>query len=1070
MPKMSGNPAASDPKKAPRALLRAIVWVAGIFLAIFLLLALALYLLRMPVAAFLVQRYFAELGIPAEITFSELSRTHTTLRVRLGDPSNADFTAETFSASLEFPSLFSMPAVTAAQIEGGRLKLAYDGEKMSFGSLAPLMGLSAGGGGPVPDVTIKGSTLVAETPFGAVSFAVDAESKNGRLTRLDARLNPSTAKSGTFSAAFSEGSIKANDVGETLDITLSLAVANAVMAETKATGIQVSGELRGIIWTMENGAARFHLQRAELAADASEITGNGFSSTKPSLRFRTGAAEGSSENGRITALAPLDAEMTSGETAAGSARFNAVSANFASAPASLTAQEGRYTLSGPTRVRATLKDTSFEGAAAETIDIDFGSESATADFSNTGWSLAGTTHAVIDGTTVKYALTEGTAQGSARAEFDGAVRMGSTAATANLAGSVTGNATLPERAARGIAGSVPLLNSDPAFVSALTASLRSVSLNAPDIGIAHENGETSLSLNSPFTANGAGGTKFNLARAANSPVMRMTKDATEGAISFNLSGKGLPEARVVLSSYRMAGDSFNASAIFDARLDYRDMHGIHVSGPGDLRANATGSSLLAPRCAEIQIASFTPGGFALAGDSHGQFCAASGKPLFALQGNTWRLDGQWTLPRAAIDLVGANLSAGQGTIALRGTPVGLTSGEFELARGILTDGVTPARFNSIGAGAKGTITPSGITTRIGLTSKQTSFASIVVTQSLATGNGSAEIDASMLSFAPARLQPTDISPMLTALGTRFTGTANFTGKFAWENGTVTSGGRFATTGMGFVGPAGEVRDAAATIEFSSLLPVAAESGQKFTAARVESFVPMENVSASFAFTQQAVRLEAASATIGGGKVSVDPMTYVFSPDAVTQGTLHLSSIDVTPLLEAGGLGGRVSAKARIGGIVPFSMGPEGLRFANGRIEAEGPGRIAIKREALTGSADVGAAGTAPPNAIQDFAYQAMENLAFDRLDATVDSIANGRLGVLFHIVGRHDPEVAGDARLPVSGLIRGTAFDKPIPLPKGTPVDLRLDTSLNLDELLAVYFGRQTAMAPPQSPATMGSK
>ncbi len=1039
-------------------------------MAIFLLIALALYLLRMPVAAFLAQRYFAELGIPAEVSFSELSRTHTTLRVRLGDPSNADFVAETFSASLQFPSLFSLPAVTAAQIEGGRLKLAYDGAKMSFGSLAPLLGLGAGGGGPVPDVTIKGSTLVAETPFGEVSFVVDAEAKNGRLVRLDARLNPSTAKSGTFSAALREGSIKANDVGETLDITLSLAAAKAAMEDYTATDIAASGELRGIEWRFDNGVLRFRLPRAELALGAKEITASGFSTAEPSLRLRTGTVEGSFENERIVALAPLDAEITAGETAAGGARLNSVSANFASAPGSLTAQEGRYALSGPARVRGTLKGTSFEGTAAETIDIDIGSESATADYSNTGWSLAGTAHAVINGATLKYTLTEGAAQGSARAEFDGPVRMGSTAATANLTGSVKGDATLPERAARVLAGSVPLLNSDPAFVSALATSIRSISLNAPGIGITHENGETILSLNAPITANGAGGAKLSLARAGNSPAIRMTKDTTDGAISLDLSGARLPQARIAISSYRAAGDDFSASAMIDARLDYRDMHGIRVSGPGELRANANGVSVLAPRCAEIQVASFTPGGFALAGDSQGQLCAASGRPLFALQGNTWRLDGQWTIPRASIALLAANLSAGQGTVGLRGTASGLTSGEFELARGILTDGVTPARFNSIGAGARGTITPSGITTRIALSSKQTQFANIAVTQSLATGNGSAEIDAPMLSFAPARLQPTDISPMLTALGTRFTGTANFTGKFAWENGTVTSGGRFATTGMGFVGPAGEVRNAAATIDFSSLLPFAAESGQKFTAARIESFVPMENVSASFSFTQQAVRLEAASATIGGGKASVDPMTYVFSPDAVTQGTLHLSNIDVTALLQAAGLGGRVSAKARIGGIVPFSMGPEGLRFANGRIGAEAPGRIAIKREALTGSADVGAAGAAPPNAIQDFAYQAMENLAFDKLDATVDSVANGRLGVLFHIVGRHDPEVAGDARLPVSGLIRGTAFDKPIPLPKGTPVDLRLDTSLNLDELLAVYFGRQAAMAPPQSPATMGPK
>ena len=40
---------------------------------------------------------------------------------------------------------------------------------------------------------------------------------------------------------------------------------------------------------------------------------------------------------------------------------------------------------------------------------------------------------------------------------------------------------------------------------------------------------------------------------------------------------------------------------------------------------------------------------------------------------------------------------------------------------------------------------------------------------------------------------------------------------------------------------------------------------------------------------------------------------------------------------------------------------------------------------------------------------------------------------------------------PGSALLRGHAFDKPLPLPKGTPVDLTLDTSLNLDDILNAY-------------------
>jgi Dicarboxylate transport len=96
----------------------------------------------------------------------------------------------------------------------------------------------------------------------------------------------------------------------------------------------------------------------------------------------------------------------------------------------------------------------------------------------------------------------------------------------------------------------------------------------------------------------------------------------------------------------------------------------------------------------------------------------------------------------------------------------------------------------------------------------------------------------------------------------------------------------------------------------------------------------------------------------------------------------------------------------------------------------------------------------PPNAVQDFAYQALENLAFDQLEGTVNSRPMGRLGVLLHIKGRNDPATAAEPRVGVLDLLRGRAFDKPLPLPKGTPIDLTLDTSLNLDELLNSYFNR----------------
>ena len=91
------------------------------------------------------------------------------------------------------------------------------------------------------------------------------------------------------------------------------------------------------------------------------------------------------------------------------------------------------------------------------------------------------------------------------------------------------------------------------------------------------------------------------------------------------------------------------------------------------------------------------------------------------------------------------------------------------------------------------------------------------------------------------------------------------------------------------------------------------------------------------------------------------------------------------------------------------------------------------------------------NSVQDLAYQALEYLAFDSLSAEVNSVAAGRLQIVFHIKGRSDPPKPQQAEIQFGDILNGTVMQKPIALPSGTPIDLTLDTSLNFDELLKSY-------------------
>jgi hypothetical protein len=101
----------------------------------------------------------------------------------------------------------------------------------------------------------------------------------------------------------------------------------------------------------------------------------------------------------------------------------------------------------------------------------------------------------------------------------------------------------------------------------------------------------------------------------------------------------------------------------------------------------------------------------------------------------------------------------------------------------------------------------------------------------------------------------------------------------------------------------------------------------------------------------------------------------------------------------------------------------------------------------------------------------LENLAFESLSAELNSVANGRLQIVFHIKGRSDPPQHQTADVSIKDILNGTALYKPIPLPSGTPVDLTLDTSLNFDELLKSYAEAWSkTLSPEGQPASSGAK
>jgi len=411
-------------------------------------------------------------------------------------------------------------------------------------------------------------------------------------------------------------------------------------------------------------------------------------------------------------------------------------------------------------------------------------------------------------------------------------------------------------------------------------------------------------------------------------------------------------------------------------------------------------------------------------------------------------------------------------IGLSGAGGGKPAGTFVVTAARLADGVSPTRFTPMALEGRFTLANDQIEGRldVGLASRTGQLARVDVTHDLPSGAGRAVLEPTRLTFVIDGLQPAQIAPA-AAFASKVEGPVDVSAGFGWGPGGVTGSASAVIEGLDFNAPGGRLFGLQGKLDFPSLMPaVVTAPEQHLTATRFESAVPLTALDVRFALDAEALRISGASAELAKGSVRLDSLALSLTPGATATSSLHAAGVDLGEIIASFDLADSFQIEARVQATLPFSLTPEGIRIANGRIAAEGPGRLSIARAALTGvsatpAAAVASAPGAPPaelstNAVQDFAYQALENLAFQSLDATVNSRPMGRLGVIFRLAGRHDPETGRQARIGLLDLLRGTAFEAPIPLPKGTPVDLTLDTSLNFDDLMAAYgsMGRSGAV------------
>jgi hypothetical protein len=663
---------------------------------------------------------------------------------------------------------------------------------------------------------------------------------------------------------------------------------------------------------------------------------------------------------------------------------------------------------------------------------------------------------------VRGAARDPVFQGQANAQAKAGAATAGALSLASLAGAAEGplsasraglRAQLTARGAAqgGWSGLGPPTREDLPEVAALKRAAKAFRIDAPAVALDLGGPRISARLVRLMRVVSASGAVAELAARGNAPVL----GPRGGAVRLAVTGGGLPALDADVGRLEVA-DGVTASGRLRVRGNLGVAQGADLATSGRLTASGGRVAWVADACASFAAARLELGVNDVEHPA-GRLCPTA-SPLFAYAAGRWRVAGRAQGVAAAAPFLQARGSAGAGPLTIDGRGGRFTArAQVQALR--LDDAAPERRFNPLQL--TGVVDLAAGVWRAELAAREASGHAVGEAHLVHDGGlgaGYVTLETGPLTFAEGGLQPDELSPLAAAVGPPVTGQTRFEGRFDWARSGVASAGKLSLQGLDFVSAAGRVEGFSGEIAFQSLAPLITAPDQTLRIAKVDAIVPVTDLSAHVGVSAGALTIAGGEAAVGGGHVRIESLEVPFDAKAPVKGVLLFDGVQLHDLVEASPFGDRVDLDARVSGRVPFTRGPEGVRIASGALKAIQPGRLSIQRTALTGVAAEGAltgpaAAAAPdPNAtFTDFAYQAMENLAFDTLEASVQSQADGRLGVLFHIVGRHDPPKRQEIRLGLMDLIRKRFLGQKLPLPSGTGVNLTLDTTLNLDDLLADY-------------------
>lgn len=1031
--------------------------LTAVIVGVLILLA-ALYLNRRMVAREILVGWLDRQGIAAEVEVERIELNGFVGRILVGDPEDPDFVAERVEVDYSLTAPWSEVGFGARpsriRLVAPSLRATWQDGRFSFGSLDPLIERFTGR--PVqpeassPLVLVEQGELRLTTAYGPVRVLADARIEDSRLVRLTARMPTSALALDDQSVQGLTADLDLTTRGDRTILRLTAAADNASGADTIARDLTLNVEAvlpypKGTPLRLDGpGQIELSLDAATYSAGDTEaqtvsidMSGDGqFDGILTRPRFE-GRSRGTTTAGRFTAAGSTVTEAR-------------VELGDATTTLDLSAEAARWSLVGPARVRAVRFDSEAFGGR----DVDLA-----------------TPRLVAGGREGRFEVT-GPWQATAGQLSSGELRLAGVSGRLNLdlvsdgALRLTGQMSAAQ-------GRWPLLGApaadDVPELGAMKAALGDFRLNAPGFVYRSGVGGGRLDLTRPVAIRPRSGGQLTI-REGDAPVLLLRDgEAPGGQLRLtSTGGGGLPEAEVSVPRWALIPGGFVADFDGQAALDFGLARGLTVSGDGRFQNMGGVLTVTTTDCLAVTAERLELGENDVTDVSTG-LCPTGSAPLVRIADGGWRVDGQLAGGSGRAPFLALGVEGLGGAVEVIGRPQGLSL-DLTVGEARIVDATRPIRFHPLEGRGIARMREESWTGEFVLTRDGIEVAQMDLAHDGLTGNGGLDISTGELTFAEGGLQPSTLTPLAAGLvGEPVTGVARFDGRIDWTPVDGTSTGRLTLRDLAFASPAGQIAGLEGTVEFTSLAPLTTAPDQSLTARSLEVAGGVTDLGVTFTLDKAALSVSGAELAVGTGQVTIEPFDIPLDPAVAWGGTILLDRVQLGDLVAGAGFGDKVQLDALVSGSIPFVRSPDGqIRISGGALQAVQPGRLSIQREALSVLEAGGGGEAIPPGVVEDLAYQAMEYMAFDSLTARVDSLDGGRLGVLFRIMGRHDPPERQELRLGLLDVIRRDFLGQPLELPSDTGIRLTLDTTFNLDQIVSdiLALNRARRGEPDPEPAS----